>query len=97
VQPGTGVFGNVGAMVPGLHNPFQMTEDAALSKIFHLGGEKKTLEFRASAFNIANRHLLGGLYNNNPNTSVTSSAFGTFANPQSNLPRNVEFNLRFEF
>ncbi|MGA2327046.1 MAG: carboxypeptidase regulatory-like domain-containing protein [Bryobacteraceae bacterium] len=97
VQPGTGVFGNVGALVPGLHNPFQMTEDAALSKIFHLGGEKKTLEFRASAFNIANRHLLGGLYNNNPNTSVTSSAFGTFANPQSNLPRNVEFNLRFEF
>jgi hypothetical protein len=49
------------------------------------------MEFRGSAFNIANRHLLGGI-----NTTVGNSAFGRFTNPQANLPRNVEFSLRFK-
>ena len=92
VQPANGVFGNLGAVVPSLRQPFQLNEDVALSKIFNLLSEKRTLEFRASAFNIANRHLLGSL-----NTTLTSSAFGTFTNPQSNLPRNIEFSMRFKF
>jgi hypothetical protein len=55
--------------------------------------EKRNLEFRASAFNVANRHLLGTF----SSTSITSSTFGQFTNPQSNQPRNVEGSLRFRF
>jgi hypothetical protein len=91
-QPANGVFGNLGAVVPGLRNPIQMDEDVALSKIFRFG-EKRTLEFRASAFNIANRHLLGSF----SSTSITSSTFAQITNPQSNQPRNVEGSLRFRF
>jgi hypothetical protein len=92
VQPANLTYGNVPAVIPGLRNPVQMDEDVALSKIFNLGSEKRTVEFRGSAFNVANRHLLGGL-----TTSITSSTFGKFTNPQSNLPRNVEFSLRLKF
>jgi hypothetical protein len=91
-QPANGVFGTLGAIVPGLRNPIQMDEDVALSKIFNVGSEKRTLEFRGSAFNVANRHLLGSL-----GTNITASTFGQFTNPQANLPRNVEFSLRFKF
>ena len=75
--------------MPSLRNAWQLDEDVALSKDFRLG-EKRSMEFRGSAFNIANRHLLGGI-----NSTVGNSAFGQFTNPQSNLPRNVEFSLRF--
>jgi hypothetical protein len=92
IQPPNGVFGNVGAVIPSLRQPFQLNEDVSVSKIFNLFSEKRTLEFRGSAFNIANRHLLGGL-----NTTVTNSSFGRFTNPQSNLPRNIEFSLRLKF
>ena len=50
------------------------------------------IEIRASAFNVGNRHVLGGL-----NTTITSPTFGTFANPQSNLPRNLQFSVRVSF
>ena len=90
--PANGVFGNVGAIVPGLRNPWQLNENLALTKIFRLGSEKRTLELRGSASNIANRHWLTGI-----NTTLTSSAFGTFSNPQAELPRNIEFSLRFRF
>jgi len=91
-QPANGVFGTVGAVIPGLRQPWQMNEDVALSKIFRLASEKRTLEFRGSAFNLANRHLLGSI-----GTSITASTFGQWTNPQANLPRNVEFSLRFKF
>jgi hypothetical protein len=68
-----------------------MDEDVALSKLFKIT-EKKSLEFRGSAFNVANRHLLGGL-----TTGITSSTFGQFTNPQSNQPRNIEGSLRFKW
>jgi len=92
VQPANGVFGNVGAVIPGIRNPKQLAEDLALSKIFNLRSEKKTLEFRGSAFNIANPHLISGL-----GLNPTTSTYGLFSNPQANLPRNVEFSLRFKF
>jgi hypothetical protein len=90
-QPANGVYGNAGAVIPSLRQPIQMDEDVALSKIFKFT-EKKSLEFRGSAFNVANRHLLGGL-----TTSITSSTFGQFTNPQSNQPRNIEGSLRFKW
>jgi Carboxypeptidase regulatory-like domain/TonB-dependent Receptor Plug Domain len=91
-QPANGVFGNLGAVVPGLRNPWQMNENVALSRMFNLGSERKTLEFRVSASNIANRHWLSGI-----TTSETSSAFGEFTTSQAELPRNIEFSLRFKF
>jgi hypothetical protein len=90
-QPANGVFGNLGAVVPGLRNPAQKNENVALSRIFNTG-ERKSLEFRVSASNVANRHWLSGI-----TTTETSSAFGEFTNSQAELPRNIEFNLRFKF
>jgi hypothetical protein len=90
-QPANGVYGNLGAVVPGLRSPLQLDEDVAISKSYKFT-ERRILEFRASAFNVANRHLLGS-----PTTSITSSTFGQFTSPQSNQPRNVEGSLRFRF
>ena len=93
VQPANGVYGNVPTVIPALRQPLQFSEDVAVSKDFPVGrGDKKVFEFRTSAFNIANRHLLGGL-----TTGITSTAYGQFSNPQSNQPRNVEFSLRFKY
>ena len=93
VQPANLTYGNVPGLIPQLRNPNQYDEDVALSKVFPVGHtEKKVFEFRASAFNVANRHLLGSL-----GTNITASNFGQFTNPQSNSPRNVEFSLRFKF
>jgi hypothetical protein len=92
-QPANFTYGDVPAVIPQLYQPNQLNEDVALSKNFPFGSsERKNVEFRASAFNVANRHLLGGL-----NTGINSAAFGTFSNPQSNLPRNLQFSLRLSF
>jgi hypothetical protein len=85
-------YGNVPSPLPWVRQPAQLNEDVAVSKYFPLGKEERTLEFRASAFNFANRHLLGSM-----TTGVTSSTFGRFSNPQTNQPRNVQFSLRFAF
>ena len=93
VQPANFTYGNVPAVIPQLYQPNQYGEDVAVSKNIHFGqGEKNLIEFRASAFNVANRHLLGGL-----NTAINNANFGTFSNPQSNLPRNLQFSLRVSF
>jgi hypothetical protein len=91
-QPANGVFGDTPAVIAQLRQPSQLTEDVAMSKVFPLGSEGKSLEFRGSAFNVANRHLLGSL-----TTGVTSATFGRFTNPQTNQPRNIEFSLRFSY
>ncbi|MES1258538.1 MAG: TonB-dependent receptor, partial [Acidobacteriota bacterium] len=72
VQPANGVFGNVPALISSLRQPLQFSEDVAISKEFPIGkSDRKAFEFRGSAFNIANRHLLGGL-----TTGITSAAYG---------------------
>ncbi|MCX6626998.1 MAG: hypothetical protein NTW28_05140, partial [Candidatus Solibacter sp.] len=93
VQPANMVYGNMPAVLSQLRQPNQLNEDLAISKIFRLGRqEARRLEFRASAFNLANRHLLGGI-----TTGVTSATFGRITSPQSNQPRNVEASLRFTY
>ena len=93
VQPANYTYGDVPAVIPQLFQPNQLSEDVAASKNVPLGrGEKNNIEFRASAFNVANRHLMGGL-----NANITNANFGTFSNPQSNLPRNLQFSIRVSF
>jgi hypothetical protein len=92
-QPSNFTYGDVPAVVPHVYQPSQFNEDVAVSKNFPFGSsERRNVEFRASAFNVANRHLLGGLQ-----TNITNANFGTFSNPQSNLPRNLQFSLRVSF
>jgi hypothetical protein len=90
-QPANMVYGNLSSTIAQLRQPTQLNEDLAIGKAFKFG-EKKNLEFRGSAFNLANRHLLGSL-----TTGLTSATFGQFGNPQTNQPRNIEFNLRFNY
>src|SRR5436190_8455204 len=90
-QPANMVYGNLSSSIAQLRQPTQLNEDLAIGKSFRFS-EKKSLEFRGSAFNLANRHLLGSL-----TTGLTSATFGQFTNPQTNQPRNIEFNLRFSY
>ena len=93
VQPANFTYGNVPAVIPQIYQPNQLSEDVAASKNVTFGhNEKNNIEFRASAFNVANRHLLGGL-----NANITNATFGTFSNPQSSLPRNLQFSVRVSF
>ncbi len=91
-QPANGIYGNTPAVIAQLRQPIQLNEDVALSKVWNLGSERRTIEFRGSAFNVANRHLLGSL-----STNVSAATFGRFTNPQTNVPRNIEFSLRVQF
>jgi hypothetical protein len=92
-QPANFTYGNLPVRMGSLLQPSQLGEDLAASKNINFGkSEKNIIEIRASAFNVANRHLLGGL-----NTNISQSNFGTFSNPQSNLPRNLQFSLRVSF
>ena len=93
VQPANFTYGDVPGSISQIYQPNQLSEDVAASKNVLFGrSEKNIIEFRASAFNVANRHLLGGL-----NTNITNATFGTFSNPQSNLPRNLQFSVRVSF
>jgi len=91
-QPPNRVYGNLASTIAQLRQPWQLNEDLAVSKSWGLGHEDRSLEFRASAFNLTNRHLLGGLQ-----TTLTGATFGQFSNPQSNQARNLQFSLRASF
>jgi hypothetical protein len=91
MQPPNMTYGNLPSAIAQLRQPSQFNEDLAISKIFMLH-EGVPLDFRASAFNAANRHLLGSLQ-----TNINSQQFGQFSNPQSNLPRSIQFSLRLSF
>jgi hypothetical protein len=90
-EPPNGVFGTMPVRMAQMRQPNQMNEDVAVSKNFYFT-EETNLEFRASAVNVANRHLLGSLQ-----TNTRSADFGQFTNPQSNLPRGIQFSLRLSF
>ncbi len=89
-RPANREYGNTPALIPQLRGPRLLSEDVAVLKNF--GGEKRYLEFRASAFNVANRHRLGGIDQN-----LDSSTFGRINNPQINSPREIQFGLKFYF
>jgi hypothetical protein len=63
--------------------------DASLSRIFRIR-ERKTLEFRADAFNLPNHTRLG-----NPSTSLSSNTFGKINTAAD--PRIMQFALKYVF
>ncbi len=62
--------------------------DLSMGKKFGLWSEQRHLEMRFEAFNVSNRVTFGS-----PNTTATSTAFGTIAT-QANTPRRLQVGAR---
>jgi hypothetical protein len=90
-RPPNFTFGNSSGMLPWLRTPGVIDEDFNVGKDFPLFHEGRRLEFRASMFNLLNRHQFGGV-----NNQVESASFGTISSQQ-NAPREIQFNLRLVF
>jgi hypothetical protein len=89
-QPAAFTFGNMGPRVPDIRTPGMFNYDLSLFKNFR-ATEKLNVQFRAEGLNAFNTPRFGG-----PNTSVTSSSFGTVTS-QANAPRQIQFGLKLLF
>jgi hypothetical protein len=86
-------YGDTPRRISQLRTPALLSEDFSLLKNINLGSEKRYLEFRVAAFNVFNRHRLGGI-----DTNFDSSTFGMITNPQATIgPREIQFGLKFYF
>ncbi|HZP05138.1 MAG TPA: carboxypeptidase-like regulatory domain-containing protein [Terracidiphilus sp.] len=74
-----------------IRNPSAPIADLSLIKALNFT-ERYSGQFRLEAFNVTNTWIPGG-----PNTTVTGSAFGTIANSQSNISRQVQLGFKFNF
>ncbi len=83
-------YGNTPRFLSNLRGPGVMNFDVSVFKNFPVF-ERFTVQFRAEAFNIANRAEFGL-----PNTSIGSPAAGVITN-QANSPRDIQFGLKFLF
>jgi hypothetical protein len=98
-RPAPFTFGNSGKELPYLRLPALLDEDITLAKRFPLFKEGRELEFKASAFNIGNRVLLGGTGGNGGkgiDLNVEDSKFG-YLTSQANSARQVQLSLRLIF
>ena len=84
-------FGNVSRYLPDVRNPSNFGLNAMIEKQAAIH-ERLKLEFRTELFNVTNSVNFAG-----PQTSITSSAFGTIALTQVNNPRAIQFGLRLVF
>jgi hypothetical protein len=91
-RPADMEYGNTPRRIAQLRGPALLNEDFSILKNFNLGSEQRYAEIRASAFNIFNRHRLGGIDSN-----FDSANFGKITNPQTNNPREIQFGLKFYF
>jgi hypothetical protein len=92
-RPADMEYGNTPRRISQLRTPALLSEDFSLLKNINLGSEKRYLEFRVAAFNVFNRHRLGGI-----DTNFDSSTFGMITNPQATIgPREIQFGLKFYF
>jgi hypothetical protein len=89
-QPTAYTFGNMGPRDPNIRNDGIFNWDLSVFKNFRLT-EKFSLQFRAEALNAFNTPRFSG-----PNTSVTSSSFGTITS-QANAPRQMQMGLKVLF
>jgi hypothetical protein len=90
VAPPAFTYGNSGLEI--LRGPGLSQVDLALMKNFPLWGERKRLQFRAEAFNIAN-HANFRL----PNFNIGVPAGGTITNTLTGFGRQVQLVAKFEF
>ncbi|MGE0133374.1 MAG: TonB-dependent receptor [Blastocatellales bacterium] len=91
-RPANMEYGNTPRRIAQLREPMLLSEDFSLLKNISFGSEKRYLEFRVAAFNVFNRHRLGGI-----NTNFDSSTFGNITNPQTIGAREIQFGLKFYF
>ena len=89
-QPAPFTYGNSPRVVSSVRGPGINNFDVSLFKNILLH-EKATLQFRAEAFNVANRVEFGL-----PNTVIGSPAAGSITS-QVNQPRDIQFALKFLF
>lgn len=84
-------FGNVSRYLSDVRNPSNKGINALIEKQWALY-ERIKMELRGELFNATNSVVFSG-----PQTSITSSAFGTISLSQANTPRVVQFGLRVAF
>jgi hypothetical protein len=89
-QPLAFTFGNMGPRLANIRNDGMYNFDLSLFKNFHVT-ERINVQFRAEALNAFNTPRFGS-----PNTSVTSSSFGTITS-QANAPRQIQMGLKVLF
>lgn len=89
-QPDAFTLGNTAAYYGNLRSHYVNNTDLSLFKEFY-PIESLRIQFRAEAFNAFNRVQFGS-----PNTSVTSTTFGTITS-QTNSPRDIQFGLKVLF
>jgi hypothetical protein len=87
-QPAPGKFGTVGRNT--IVGPGLLQNDISVMKEFPLPGEFGAFQFRADLFNLMNWTNLG-----QPNTTMTSPAFGQITSAGD--PRIAQFALRYDF
>jgi Carboxypeptidase regulatory-like domain len=86
-QPAIGTFGNIQRNV--VRGPGYKNVDAALSRLFPVGGTK-AVEVRLEAFNLFNWFELG-----NPNTNFSAATFGQITSDLA--PRVLQLAFKFSF
>jgi len=101
-------FGNEGRSLPSARTFGAKSEDITIGKKTHLYGERGTIDFRASFFNVFNRHIFQapGGFSPNLNTPFTPAggegckqalACGFGAVTDTSGPRTIQFGLRIEY
>jgi hypothetical protein len=89
-NPGPWALGNAPRVLSAVRNPFQSSEDIAVSKSF--GTERYKFELRMDYFNVLNRVIFGS-----PVALLTDPDFGKVINNQANTQRQGQAQLRFTF
>ena len=84
-------FGNVSRYLSDVRNPPNFGLSALIEKTWSYR-ERYKVEFRTELFNASNSVNFAG-----PQTSITSSAFGTISLTQVNGPRAIQFGLKVAF
>jgi len=84
-------FGNVSRNLPDVRVPGNKNWDLLIEKRFSIN-ERMAVDFRTELFNAFNNVIFGG-----PQTSITSADFGLIRLLQANVPRQIQFGLRFSY
>jgi hypothetical protein len=102
-------FGNEGRSLPLARSFAGKNEDFTLGKKTRLFGEKATIDFRASFFNMFNRHIYsvpGNVFGPSLQTPFTPAGQGSCAGPlacgfgaitDSSGPRTIQFGLKIAY